>query len=280
MNILLINTNPVVSRLISLCMREDNTVLEEVTEVSAVGLDSYDIIFVDDASCVSNVKQLLQNITSEKKVLLLGNNILEDLSENFNEVIKKPFLPSDIRSVIDTLNHTEEELEETVDAHFIFPLKKRVKSTEEEKEPEHEEEVSAQENSDTSKILDVNEIARIRSLLEEDDEDEKTVVPEEEYETRKREVITEHLEADGLEIVSEDEIINILSSKPEKTQKKKSKTDKKKKKEKKRSKKEKEASYTFEEALIAAIEGMKVKKIKKLLKDADIKISISFKDKK
>jgi hypothetical protein len=286
MNILLINTNPVVSRLISLCMREDNTVLEEVTEVSAVRLDSYDIIFVDDASCVSNGKQLFQNITSEKKVLLLGNNILEDLSENFNEVIKKPFLPSDIRSVIDTLNHTEEELEETVDAHFIFPLSTEEESedellkAEEEKEPEYDEEVSAQENSDTSKILDVNEIARIRSLLEEDDEDEKTVVPEEEYETRKREVITEHLEADGLEIVSEDEIINILSSKPEKTQKKKSKTDKKKKKEKKRSKKEKEASYTFEEALIAAIEGMKVKKIKKLLKDADIKISISFKDKK
>ena len=289
MNILLINTNPVVSRLISLCMREDNTVLEEVTEVSTVKLDSYDIIFVDDASCVSNAKQLLQNITSEKKVLLLGNNILEDLSEHFNEVIKKPFLPSDIRSVIDTFNHTEEKLEETVDTHFIFPLSTEEESedelllkAEEEKESvhEHEKEASAPENSDSSKVLDFNEIARIKSLLEEDDEDEKTVVPEEEYETRKREVITEHLEADGLEIVSEDEIINILSSKPEKAQKKKAKADKKQKKAKKRFKKEKEASYTFEEALIAAIEGMKIKKIKKLLKDADIKISISFKDKK
>jgi len=283
MNILLINTNPVVSRLISLCMREDNTVLEEVAEASAVKLDSYDIVFVDDASCVSNVRQLLQNMTSEKKVLLLGNNILEDLTGDFNEVIKKPFLPSDIRSAIDTLNHTEEKPEETVDAHFIFPLSTEEESEdelfkEEEKGSENEEEASAAESSDTSKILDFNEIARIRSLLE--DEDEETVVPEEEYETRKREVITEHLEADGLEIVSEDEIINILSRKPEKSQKKKAKTDKKQKKAKKRSKKEKEASYTFEEALIAAIEGMKVKKIKKLLKNADIKISINFKDKK
>jgi hypothetical protein len=286
MNILLINTNPVVSRLISLCMREDNTILEEVTEASAMKLDSYDIVFVDDASCVSNVRQLLQNMTSEKKVLLLGNNILEDLTEDFNEVIKKPFLPSDIRSAIDTLNHTEEKPEETVDTHFIFPLSTEEESedelfkAEEEKRSENEEEASAAESSDTSKILDFNEIARIRSLLEDEDEDEKAVVPEEEYETRKREVITEHLEADGLEIVSEDEIINILSSKPEKIQKKKAKTDKKQKKAEKRSKKEKEASYTFEEALIAAIEGMKVKKIKKLLKNADIKISINFKDKK
>ena len=275
MNILLINSNPVVSRLISLCMREEDIIFEEVESMSNVILDRYAVVFVDDNAYDEDTKRVLSNLMIRKTVLLSSSD--EDItsSEVFNEVIKKPFLPSDIRSVIDTLNHTEEELEETVDAHFIFPL-----STEEEKELEHEEEVSAQENSDTSKILDVNEIARIRSLLEEDDEDEKTVVPEEEYETRKREVITEHLEADGLEIVSEDEIINILSSKPEKTQKKKSKTDKKKKKEKKRSKKEKEASYTFEEALIAAIEGMKVKKIKKLLKDADIKISISFKDKK
>ena len=131
MNILLINTNPVVSRLISLCMREDNTVLEEITEVSAARLDSYDIIFVDDASCVDNVRQLLQNMTSVKKVLLLGNNILEDLTENFDEVIKKPFLPSDIRSAIAKLYHAEEKLEETADAHFIFPL-----STEEEREDE------------------------------------------------------------------------------------------------------------------------------------------------
>jgi hypothetical protein len=41
MNILLINTNPVVSRLISLCMRDDDTVFEEVTDVNAVTLDRY-----------------------------------------------------------------------------------------------------------------------------------------------------------------------------------------------------------------------------------------------
>jgi len=55
-----------------------------------------------------------------------------------------------------------------------------------------------------------------------------------------------------------------------KNQSKKSKKDKKKEVE----------VFTFEEALLAAIEGMKVKKIKKLLKGAEITIKINFKDKK
>ena len=48
----------------------------------------------------------------------------------------------------------------------------------------------------------------------------------------------------------------------------------------KKEKKNKEEIFTFEEALLAAIEGMKVKKIKKLLKDAEVTIKINFKDKK
>ena len=269
MNILLINTNPVVSRLISLCIREDNTVLEEVTEVSAVKLDKYDIVFVDDLSYVKEIEKILTTLQIKQKVLLLGNNSVDDIFESFDEVLRKPFLPSQIRAVLDVLNSKEEA---PTAEHFIFPL-----STEEDPEDEllkvEEEEVEV-ENTASSKILDFDEIARIRSLLEED-EDEETVVPDEEdYEARKIEVITEHLEADGLEIVSEDEIIHILSNKDAKSKKKKSKKSKNKSKEKK------EASYTFEETLIAAIEGMKTKKIKKLLKDADITISIKFKDKK
>jgi len=94
-------------------------------------------------------------------------------------------------------------------------------------------------------------------------------------ETRKVEVITEHLEADGLEIVNEEEYVDTLSKKSKKVKKEKKIKSKKKKTEKK----EKD-TYTFEEALIAAVEGMKVKKIKKLLKGADVTIKISFKDQK
>ena len=56
MNILLVNTNPVVSRLISLCvLRDEDTVFEEVTDVNTVNFDRYDIVFVDDASYVDGL---------------------------------------------------------------------------------------------------------------------------------------------------------------------------------------------------------------------------------
>ena len=42
MHILLININPVVSRLISFCMREDNIDLEELENVGDVARDSYE----------------------------------------------------------------------------------------------------------------------------------------------------------------------------------------------------------------------------------------------
>ncbi|HIP18011.1 MAG TPA: hypothetical protein EYG78_01600 [Sulfurovum sp.] len=279
MNILLINTNPVVSRLISLCIREDETVLEEVTNTSSIQRDNYDIVFIDDLSYTEEAERALNVLQIRQKVLLLGNNSMDEHFESFDEVLRKPFLPSQIRSVIDALNSEEEEVDAPADEHFIFPLSIEVKDEDEllqtEEEKVEEDEIFEAENSESPEILDSEEISRIRSLLQENEEDEETIVPEEkDYEERKREVITEHLEADGLEIVSEDEIINILSKKTEKQK------NKKKKKKRPKQSKEKEDTYTFEEALIAAVEGMKVKKIKKLLKNADVTINIKFKDKK
>jgi hypothetical protein len=87
------------------------------------------------------------------------------------------------------------------------------------------------------------------------------------YETRKVEVIKKHLEEDGLEILNEDNMLDILNTK-----------SKKKKEKKKKSKKVKEEEkFSFEEELLAAVKGMKVKKLKKLLKGAEITIQINFK---
>jgi hypothetical protein len=104
------------------------------------------------------------------------------------------------------------------------------------------------------------------------------VLDEEAYEARKVEVIKQQLEADGLEIISEEEYVEKLSSKTPKE--KKEKRMKSRKNENKKSKKNKEEAFIFEEALIAAVKGMKVKKIKKLLKGAEVTIKINFKDKK
>lgn len=285
MHILLINTNPVVSRLISLCMRDEETVLEEVTNVSTVKRDRYDVVFVDDASYVPAVQSLLENSLLRKKVFLSSKNAVDEIVEYFDEVVKKPFLPSQITSVLENLHDEKEEVqEEEKETHFIFPL-----STEDDEDEETQmEEASETELPSPAEILDNNEIERIKALLEEDEDDDVLFELEDEtdYEARKIEVIKEQLESDGLEILSEEEIVDTLSKKPKekKSQKEKDKSKEKKSSNKKskvkKEKNPKEETYTFEEALIAAIEGMKPKKIKKLLKDAEVTIKISFKDKK
>jgi len=60
MHILLLNTNPVVSRLIALCIREDGVTLEEVTTVDTIERERYDLLFVDDASYSNKVDVFLE----------------------------------------------------------------------------------------------------------------------------------------------------------------------------------------------------------------------------
>ena len=268
MNILLINSNPVVSRLISLCMREEDIVFEEVESVGDVTLDRYAVVFVDDRSYNEETRRVLENLMIRKKVFLSGTEMNEEIPELFDGVIKKPFLPSQIRAVLKGMDEREYG-EKTTEMPSIFPL-----ASEKETAEEH---IDGIERVNDTNVLDSREIEKIKALLETEEEDEIPSVEalnEEEIEARKVEVIKQQLEADGLEIISEEEYVETLSNKASKTKKKKKKNKSKK------SKKNKEETFSFEEALLAAIEGMKVKKIKKLLKGAEVTIKINFKDKK
>ncbi|OQX76105.1 MAG: hypothetical protein B6D54_04565 [Epsilonproteobacteria bacterium 4484_65] len=295
MHILLININPVVSRLISFCMRNDNMNLEEVHDVGDVARDRYDIIFVDEASYGDETEALLANLIMRKKVFLSSSDEAGDVLRLFDTVIKKPFLPSQITAVLENLEE-DDTLDVFTEMPSIFPL-----SSDEVRGEEVEDSVDEmleEEEKEGISVLDSNEIEKIKALLEMEEEVE--AVSDEEYESRKVEVIKQQLIADGLEIVDEDEYVEALSKKPlagkdeksseksdnaagTRTKKIKSPKNENKKNQSKKSKKDKKKEvevFTFEEALLAAIEGMKVKKIKKLLKGAEITIKINFKDKK
>jgi len=308
MKILLINTNPVVSRLVSLCTRDESITYEEVEHVTEADDSVYDIVFVDDASYNDKVAAFSGWVAQVGKLVFLsGHDSGEEIGGKFDLVIKKPFLPSQIQAVIDQFKEeaansekaeeeeplhlgmdiTEEQLpeealddtadmeEETVTEHFIFPLSEP-ESSNGEKSVDEESEKAEDKDEEPSppKVLDGNEIEQIKALLEEEDEEVVLIDPanEEAYEARKVEVITQKLEEDGLEIVEEEEIISELS------QQIKKKKEKSKKSKKNKKKKKTEDIYTMEEALLAAIENMKPKKIKKLLKGAEVTIKIRFKE--
>lgn len=288
MNILLLNTNPVVSRLVALCMRDDTITFREVSDISDAGDTTYDIIFVDDASYNNETAAFLDTLNTGKIVFFSRRDSGEEVGGSFDRVIKKPFLPSQIQAVIDEVANlqvpdtvseevlvderaeTAKENSETLDdEHFIFPLAASAEESDEEVPL-----MDSGEEETSPKVLDSHEIDQIKALLEESDEEISPLAQEEaDYEARKVEVITQKLEEDGLEIVAEEEIIEALSGETSAEAEKKEKKKRKKKK-----KKEKEDVYTFEEALLAAIENMKPKQIKKLLKNAEVHISIKFKD--
>lgn len=269
MHILLINNNPVVSRLISFCMRQDRMSLEEVQDAEALVRDSYDVVFVDEASYTEQTKETLTGLPVRKKVFLTSSSEAGEEERFFDTVVKKPFLPSQITTLIERLQE-EDAWQTAAEGSPLFPLSGDGAKAENAENAGSAESRTPEEPIREASILDSNEIERIKALL--DMKEEPREVSDEELQSRKVEVIKEQLIADGVEIVDEEEYVEALSKKPL--------LPKKKKKRSKKSKKTDEETFTFEEALLAAVKGMKVKKIKKLLEGAEVTININFKGRK
>jgi len=278
MTILLVNDNPVVSRLLALCTRDDDMVLEEVKGVHTIQNDSYDVVFIDEESYVGEVLNLSDIIHIGKKILL---STVDVEINDFDMTIQKPFLPSQIIEILKSVEVSQEN-KKMLDAErfSVFPS-------------ESEEETSALKKQ----VLDEDELEKIKALLEMDDDVEiADALSEEELEIRKVEAIKEQLIAEGLEIVGEEEIVDELSASDEvlifsaednreKTPKKnKKKKSAKNKKSKKKHKKKKSLDFTEEElehiedAVQVAIATLKRKQMKKLLKGKKIEISIALED--
>ncbi len=278
MHILLINNNPVVSRLLKLCTRDGDMVLEEVEGVEKMQQDRYDVVFIDEGSYIGDVLNLSELIDVSTKVLLSNADV--EIND-FDMTVKKPFLPSQIIEILEQAKQSKEVAEETTE----FPLNEDKLET---KEMQTKEDISSQE------VLDGNEIEKIKALLEMDDEE----VPEDDlsqvgYEARKIELIKEQLIAEGLEIVGEEEIVEELSSKSEdativtvfsneeedeagKKSKKKSSKKRKKQKKKKDSVFTQEDLEQIEDAVQIAIATLKRKQMKKLLKGKEIAVTIKL----
>ncbi len=170
MNILLINTNPVVSRLLSLCIRDRSIVLEEITEPEESQRDSYEFVFVDEASYTKKVEQLERYLSIRKKVFFTKENIH---IEGFDFCIQKPFLPSEILEILESSYKGKKE-----------------------------------EKQAGTKVLDKEEVEKIKTLLDLDETERNGNDKVLSEEARKIEAIKEQLTAQGLKIIAEKEIFD------------------------------------------------------------------------
>ncbi len=88
MKILLINANPVVSRLLALCTRDEDIVLDEVKHIDAIKeIDRYDSTFVNDASYIDHIDALLEKREKVLKKVFIAYD--EEPVKGFDLTIKK-----------------------------------------------------------------------------------------------------------------------------------------------------------------------------------------------
>ena len=276
MKILLINANPVVSRLLALCTRDEDIVLDEVKRVDAVKDADYDLLFVNDASYTDQVDDLLEKQRFRKKVFIAYD---EDPVAGFDMTIKKPFLPSQIIQVIESIDMSEEIHQNEEEMYSLTSdIAEEEQVTKEELPPIFPLSSQKAEENNAPEVLDSNEIEKIKALLDMDhDVTEDEPISDDEYEARKVKIIKEQLIADGLEIIEEDAIVEELSivGTDSSKQAKKNKKSKKKKQETLLGQKER---ARIEAAVEVALDKMKPKKIQKLLKGKKIEIKIKLED--
>lgn len=117
MQILFINTNPIVQKLIEVTAAKANVKLVTVREPSQIGdIAKYDYIIADDG-CYGIDKSQYKQIIKNRRACLIYS---KEMYSGFSEYIKKPFIPTHILNIIieeiakSKKEHSFESIEEEV----------------------------------------------------------------------------------------------------------------------------------------------------------------------
>jgi DNA-binding response OmpR family regulator len=158
MRVLLISHNHTVQEMVALALRE----MEGVELVTAQAADhveptTYDLIFVDDALPLYQESIVLAQTLGVEAIVLLAQGMNAE-ADRFPQVLRKPFLPSEIRALVEEQEariHSHADTSGSVeDVPTSLPEKKKKKKK------------SRQTNA--AEVLDMDEINTIKSLLEEE----------------------------------------------------------------------------------------------------------------
>jgi len=93
--ILLLNDNPVVSKLVTLSAQKTSDELEVVSSVDEINGTVYDLLVVDDALYSADVIDEINNKIEYDKSLYICTRDADEV-ESFTSTLKKPFLPTDL----------------------------------------------------------------------------------------------------------------------------------------------------------------------------------------
>ncbi len=112
MKILLLNENPVVTKLVSLSAKKIDSTVETVSSVDDASQSTYDLVIVDDHKYDDTLLTHLKEKVTYKKLFFIHAKDTE-VPQEFPYEITKPFLPTEL---VEELANIEEKLEDTSEA--------------------------------------------------------------------------------------------------------------------------------------------------------------------
>ncbi|MDF1882323.1 HAMP domain-containing protein [Sulfurimonas sp. SAG-AH-194-C21] len=189
MNILLINDNPVVNKLVTLSAQKTSDNLEVVESLENLESTTYDLVVIDDTLYSDELHMELNAKVQYSQSLYICSRDAEAVS-GFTKILKKPFLPTDLVELfsvfskeadeIDLSVLDEDDVEISLDAPDIEELDDEISLDELDEIGELDEleeldgldeleELKDEESSDS--ILDDDEAQKVIDLLEETDTD-------------------------------------------------------------------------------------------------------------
>lgn len=198
MTIVLLASNPVLSRLFALVLEEEGVTLHHIKDATLLpeSPSAGTILAVEDLRLDEVVEAYIAQ-HPELSTLFVGEPRAS--VAHFDALLPKPFLPSELKAVLSQLQSvSENEAEHACE------------------EGEEEESIASsaslsEEEEEGASVFDPEQVAQIKALLEQSEEEPESF-EEEELQQRKIEAIKESLIAEGLEIVDEEEIVESIDT--------------------------------------------------------------------
>lgn len=207
MNILLINNNPVVNKLVTFSAQKTSDNLEVVESLDSLEATTYDLVVIDDTLYSEELLSELNDKVTYSKSLYICSRDAEEV-ESFSKILKKPFLPTDLVELFSVLSQesNEEEINEEISLGEDLDSEDEIVELEELDELESEDDTLSLDDEDLGEsVLDDDEAQKVKDLLEEtDDELVLDDLEETEEELNLDDLVDENIEEDILEELPEE----------------------------------------------------------------------------
>ena len=192
MKLLLINKNPVVSRIINLSASKTDFEVEECANIYALPKGEFEVVIIDEMYDSSFLNEIKENV----KYYQIGiiTSLKNAAFEEFDFALTKPFLPTDLvellrkaKAKVEFSKREEKaKVEEIAAARPMLPAKEE-QIVEVEEEEEEEPFVSQEEIQEEGGVLDKEELVKVQELLEKEKEEKEKEENKEKAEVKESE---------------------------------------------------------------------------------------------